>query len=273
MGETSSFKKLAGSWALTAVIAVVLVFTMSRTLHFLQVTLPPSMQPLAYLGLACFDIGALGWLLYATLSAEGVMQRLLSYIMIGVCFIGVGTTVIADIMLSSVANGVQAKLPPDLSTITLWVVSIIVVANVAAFFLVHLFSPKHLRHFATQQAKDHIISQSHKAIIDASADIAPFVANQVAEQWRKQVVVEMLGYLPASNKNLSLPPANVVESTVSGNQETVTNKNLTSTPAFSQPDLSQYWSSSSNTQQQAPAQNVKKKPLATLRKGIVDLLS
>ena len=92
-------------------ILAMLGFTVTRTLHFLIQTFPPDQAYVAYLALAAFDIGVLGWLYYATNSAEGTGQRVVGYGMIFVCAAGVIITTIADMLMVSAENGVTKKSP------------------------------------------------------------------------------------------------------------------------------------------------------------------
>src|SRR6266516_1836036 len=115
--------KIGGKIILWGLIIALLIFTAIRTLHFLQLTFPADLQYVAYLGLAAFDIGILGWLYFAMHSAEGEAQRTVSYGMIFVCTAGVVITTIADMIIVSSQNGLT-KLPPQWGTIGLWGVSI-----------------------------------------------------------------------------------------------------------------------------------------------------
>jgi hypothetical protein len=191
-------------------IIALILFTAIRTLHFLQMTFPPELGYVAYLGLAAFDVGILGWLYYASHSAEGDSQRALAYGMIFVCMGGVIITTIADMIIVSAQNGLT-KLPPQWSTIGLWGVIIVIIMNVIAGILVHLNAPSHKRHFAMESARDkiHTTVLSH---IQAQADvIAPQIAEHTARHWANQVIHEMTGSIPGAYTAPQLPASKVID--------------------------------------------------------------
>lgn len=202
--------KVGGKLILWLLIIALILFTAIRTLHFLQMTFPPELGYVAYLGLAAFDIGILGWLYYASHSAEGDSQRALAYGMIFVCMGGVIITTIADMIIVSAQNGLT-KLPPQWSTIGLWGVIIVIVMNVVAGILVHLNAPSHKRHFAMESARDkiHTTVLSH---IAAQADvIAPQIAEHTARHWANQVIHEMTGSIPGSYQAPQLPASKIID--------------------------------------------------------------
>lgn len=189
--------KVGAKIILWFLILAMLGFTVVRTLHFLMLTFPPDQQYIAYLALVAFDIGILGWFYYATNAAEGAAQRAIAYGMIFVCGAGVIITTIADMLMVSAKNGLTTKLPPDVATVALWAVMIVISLNVAAGIVVHLVDPKHQRHMAQERARDKIHTATLAAIEAEADDIAPQIAASVRRHWSMQVVSEMTGMIPA----------------------------------------------------------------------------
>lgn len=187
--------KIGGKIILWLLILALLVFTMTRTLHFLQMTFPPDLQYVSYLGLAAFDIGILGWLYYAMHSAEGASQRAVAYGMIFIYMAGVMATTIADMIIVSSQNGLT-KLPPQWGTIGLWAVIIVIVLNIFAGILVHLVDPKHQRTMAMENARDTIHSRTISEIKQQADMIAPRIAQAYAQHWAQQTMQEMIGSIP-----------------------------------------------------------------------------
>src|SRR5579871_681348 len=177
-------------------ILAMLGFTITRTLHFLVQTFPPDQAYVAYLALAAFDIGVLGWLYYAMNAAQGTGQRVVGYGMIFVCASGVIVTTIADMLMVSAKNGVTVKMPPDVATAALWAVMIVISLDFFAGILVHLLDPKHQKHMTIENARDKIHQASMAAIDKRVGEIAPRVADRVAAYWEDQVVQEMIGHIP-----------------------------------------------------------------------------
>lgn len=174
-----------------------LVFTAIRTQHFLSQTFPPDQQYISYLALAAFDVGVLGWLYYATNGASGIQQRVIAYGMIFICAGGVLACTIADMMLVSNKNGLTTKIPPDMATIALWAVIIVICLNVLSGILIHLCDPSHQRHMATEAARDTIHAASLSAVSQRAGEIAPMIAERVAGAWADQITMELLGHMPA----------------------------------------------------------------------------
>ena len=232
MDKNSGLNRAGSKVILWLLVLSMLVFTAVRTLHFLILTFPPDQKYVAYLALAAFDIGVLGWLYFATNAAEGLKQRVVAYGMIFVCAGGVILTTIADMSIVSNKNGLGNQLPSDIATSALWVVMAVIALNVLAGILVHLFDPRHQRHMVIESAKDRIFNATHAAIDLKSQQIAPEIAEAVAAYWQQQVIAELVGHIPGTmtNKNLSLEgpsTTSVVDSTV---EKKVLPAELPSTP-------------------------------------------
>lgn len=191
--------KIGGKIVLWALIVAMLIFTAIRTLHFLQMTFPVEQQYVAYLGLAAFDIGVLGWLYYSTKSAEGAAQRAIAYGMVFVCLLGVICTTIADMVLVSAQRGLTA-LPNQWGTVGLWAVILVIVLNVTSGVLVHLVDPGHQKHLAQEGARDKIHSAVTVHILKQADMIAPQIAAAVARHWSEQTIAEMTGMLPGGQQ-------------------------------------------------------------------------
>ena len=187
--------RVGGKWVLWLIVLGMLLFTATRTLHFLQATFPPGQGYVAFIALAGFDLGILAWFYYATSSARGAKQRALAYGMIFVCAAGVIFTTIADMLTVAGANGVT-KVPPDIGTIGLWGCMGVIVLNVLAGILVHLLDPAHLQHMREEEIHDKIIDATHIEIEKRAGQIAPMVAERVAQHWEDKIVLELVGKLP-----------------------------------------------------------------------------
>lgn len=203
--------KVGGKIVLWGLIIAMLVYTAIRTIHFLQLTFPPDQQYVAYLGLAAFDVGVLGWFYFATQSAEGTLQRVIAYGMIFICAGGVLATTIADMTLVSSENGL-ATIPKDTGTLGMWAVIIVIALDFIAGVLAHLADPAHQKHFEMQNAKDVIHTTTMQHIKQQAHTIAPQIASQVAHYWAAQVTAEMTGQIPGAQPLQIAPPSpNVVQ--------------------------------------------------------------
>src|SRR5260370_34390178 len=196
-----------GILVLGLMVFALLIYTATRTLHFLQMTFPPDMQYVAYLALVAFDGGIIGWTIYATTASEGAPQRAIASSMIFVCTVGVIMAVIADTTLSSQSNGLT-KAPANIATIGMWAAIIVIVLNVVAGICAHLFSPSHMRKFELESVHDEIHQLTIDHIKARARDIMPQLAAENAEHWVRQTMQEVVGTLP----HKQIPPARVVES-------------------------------------------------------------
>jgi hypothetical protein len=187
--------KLGAKIVLWGLVLGMLIFTAIRTLHFLMATFPPGQEYVAFLALAAFDVGVLGWTYFATNSAEGVAQRTLSYGMIFVCAAGVILTTVGDMIDVSAQNHLT-QAPDWWLTAALWGVIVVIVLNVLAGILVHLLDPGHQRHLAQETARDEIHRAALAGIRKRAGEIAPQIAERVTLAWQDQVIQEMTGHLP-----------------------------------------------------------------------------
>lgn len=198
---------------LWGLIISMLVFTSIRTIHLLQLTFPPDQQYVAYLGLAAFDVGVLGWFFYATQKARGAAQRAVAYGMIFVCAAGVVLATVADFFYQASQNGVTT-LPPQLVTVGIWGVIIVVCLNFIGGIVAHLVDPAHLQRMKEEELHDKIMSASHAHMATMTDQIAPQIAEVLALEWRDRITAELVGKLPQASISLPAAPtsARVVES-------------------------------------------------------------
>lgn len=166
-------------------------FTASRTIDLLSLFLPDGQQFWAYLGLAAFDIGLLGWTLFFAHGARGSYQRAIALIMVVLCLLAVAVSVIVDMYVSASDKGLVTALPPTVRIAVLLAVGLIVVANVVAFFLTHIWEPERMKAMAEESANDKI----HDEVLRQINEIAPQVAAQVApvltRKWVQRTVNEL----------------------------------------------------------------------------------
>src|SRR5512136_315255 len=82
-----------------------LIYTASRTLNLLQLTLPAGQKELAFLALAAFDGGLVLWALFFLKGASGGWQRGISALMIAVSLVGVIVAFGADTLIGAASAG------------------------------------------------------------------------------------------------------------------------------------------------------------------------
>jgi len=166
-------------------------FTASRTIDLLALFLPAGQAFWAWLGLAAFDIGLLGWTLFFAHGARGSYQRAIALMMVVLCLLAVAVSTVVDMYISASDKGLVAALPPALRLAVLLAVGLIVVGNVVAFFLTHIWEPERMKAMAEESANDKI----HDEVLRQINEIAPQVAAQVApvltRKWVQRTVNEL----------------------------------------------------------------------------------
>lgn len=212
--------RVIGTLVLASIIIALLIYTASRTVDFLQKTFPPDMQYVAYLALAAFDGGIIGWTIFATVAAEGAIQRGISYLMIFICAIGVILTTVADTILVSSQAGLT-KQPPYMTTVGIWGSIAVIVINVLAGIVVHLASPHHTRKYELENVYDEIHQLTMEHIKASASIIAPQLAAEGAEHWVRTTIQQTIGGLPHNNRQLPQGQPKVVDATAASRSYTV----------------------------------------------------
>lgn len=187
--------QVIGTIVIALLIMALMIYTATRTVHFLQGTFPPDMGYVAYLALAGFDGGIIGWTFFVSTAAEGPMQRGLSYIMIFVCLLGVVVTTVADTVIVSAQNG-KGLVPDYMAAIGVWGSIVIIVLNVVAGVCVHLLSPSHQRRHAIENLHDNIWGTTIQAYKDEIASVTPMLAKESARAWTLETMHEVFNSLP-----------------------------------------------------------------------------
>ena len=127
-------------------------FTASRTIDLLSLFLPAGQEFWAWLGLAAFDIGLLGWTLFYAHGARGSSQRAIALMMVVLSLLAVAVSTVVDMYISASDKGLVATLPPSIRIAVLLAVGLIVVGNVVAFFLTHIWEPERMKAMAEESA-------------------------------------------------------------------------------------------------------------------------
>lgn len=187
---------------------VLLVFTASRTLDLLQTFLPSGQQSaFAYLGLVAFDGGLVGWSLFFAYGARGAYQRAIALLMVIISLAAVGISTIADLYLGASNKGLLTSLSEGQRLAVLLICGAVIVANIVAFFLVHISEPERLRAMATESARDTIHAETLRQIQKAAPQVAAEIAPELARQWVEETYRAMLGAgAPARGEHVPVTP-------------------------------------------------------------------
>jgi len=131
-------KKTLGTIVLHLLALSLLAYTASRTFDFLAATLPEAQRILAIAGLAAFDGGLLGWLLYYLNGASTNWQRAISALMVGVSLIGTSAAFIADTLYRAGQAALTTQLSPEATQTIVLALALVITANLAAVVAIHM---------------------------------------------------------------------------------------------------------------------------------------
>ena len=160
-----------------------LIYAGSRSLAFIQMTLPKDQQITGYLALSATSGGAIMWLLVFMFHAQGIGQKITSALMIGVDLLGEFALFFIDTMLESGQSGLTAKLTQgDITTVVIGL-SGLIFANIVAGFIFHLADPEHARDMQENFVFDNLRDKSLKLIEKRGDELSAQMAPMLAEQW------------------------------------------------------------------------------------------
>ena len=137
------------------VAVVLLTWTASLTVSFVQSVLPNSFWAVPYLALVVFDGGMISWLFVFLSHAQGAIQRATALALCVFDLLGVGLMVVAEIILD---GQTWVAAPESLAAIAVWGIGIWTIVNVAGVVLFHLGDPEAQKEMAIQSEKDAIFA-------------------------------------------------------------------------------------------------------------------
>ncbi len=176
------FKKI-GAFLVTLLGGLLLVYSASRSLDFISLTLPADRAILAYFGLAALDGGLIAWLLAYLYGSRGGWQRAISILMILVDLVGAVAMFTADTLFQTGKNGLTAVMSADTIQMTVLALSGIIALNIAATVAHHLTDPDKLREQAEEEAFSLVESATLKQISSNAEQLAAQVAPMLATDW------------------------------------------------------------------------------------------
>ena len=171
--------------------AVLMAYTMFRSVHLVQSTLPPGSQVMGYAALFGLDAALLAWTLFKTQTARGNTQHAVATFMIILQLLRIGATLVADTWL--VADPETA--PSTIRIVALWLVPIIITVNVAAITAVHLTDPTAEIRNAQRDLQDEIERQVAEQIRQQRGQIASSVSPTAARKYADDLLAQFTSAL------------------------------------------------------------------------------
>lgn len=160
-----------------------LLYAGSRSLAFIQMTLPPDQQITGFLALGATSGGAIMWLLVFMFYAQGLGQKITSATMIAIDLLGEFALFAIDTMLESGKSGLTGQLTEGDITMVVVGLSGLIFANIVAGFAFHLTDPEHAKDMKESFVFDKLRDDSMKLIEKRGEELSAQIAPKLAEQW------------------------------------------------------------------------------------------
>ncbi len=161
-----------------------LAYAASRSLDFVQSTLPDKDQVLGYFALLATSGGMLGWLLVFLYRADGIIQRGTALLMVVIDFLGEAILFTMDTLYRSGENGLVSQMTQsEIRTIILGM-SALIALNIFATIVFELGSMDVLKEIAEGAARDMVMFKALAQIEKDSETVSDEMMEQILSQWR-----------------------------------------------------------------------------------------
>ena len=131
-----------------------LVYAASRSLDFVQSTLPVNDQVLGYFALLATSGGMIGWLLVFLYRADGIIQRGTALLMTLIDFLGEAALFTMDTLYRSGENGLVGQMTQDEIRTVILAMSGLIALNIFATLVFELGRMEVLKEIAEGAARD-----------------------------------------------------------------------------------------------------------------------
>jgi len=198
------FKKI-GKLLVTILAGALLIYSATRSLDFIQLTLPPDKAVLGYFGLAALDGGLLCWLLAYLFGSSGGWQRGISLLMILVDFVGCVTFFTLDALYNTGKTGLTIALSQDAIFTAVIGLSLVIALNIGAVIFHHLTDPGMLKQQAEEEAHSQIEDAALAQIRQHSGALAAELAPLIGADWMVNTRAKYQHRLAGTAKSLAKP--------------------------------------------------------------------
>jgi len=187
--------KKIGILLVTLLGGALLVYSATRSLDFIELTLPADRKILAYFGLAALDGGLVAWLLSYLNGSRGAWQRAISILMVIVDTLGAIAMFTMDTLYQTGKNGMTAAMTPEAMTNAVLALSGIIALNIIATIAHHITDPDKLRDQAEEEAFAKVEDATLKQISKNADSLAAQIAPIMAADWQAQTQAKYLSYV------------------------------------------------------------------------------
>jgi hypothetical protein len=180
--RTCNMLKRIGAVAVVLLSGLLLIYSASRSLNFISMTLPPERQVLAWFGLAALDIGLVVWLVAFLYGSHG-WQRPVAGLMVIVDLIGAIGIFTADTWFEAGRAGLIKSMSQDQVQGIVILLCGIIAVNIAGAVVHVIADPEQMRSMAEEDAMDKIESETLKKITEQAEALAAELAPKIAADW------------------------------------------------------------------------------------------
>ncbi len=161
-----------------------LMYAASRSLDFVQSTLPTKDQVLGYFALLATSGGMVGWLLVFLYRADGIIQRGTALLMVLIDFAGEAALFTMDTLYRSGENGLVSQMMPDEIRTVILGMSALIALNIFATIVFELGRMEVLKEIAEGAARDLVMFKALAQIEKDSETVADEMMEEIVGQWR-----------------------------------------------------------------------------------------
>jgi hypothetical protein len=187
--------KKIGVLLVTILGGLLLVYSATRSLDFIELTLPADRKILAYFGLAALDGGLVAWLLSYLNGSRGAWQRAISILMVIVDTLGAIAMFTFDTLYNTGKNGMTEVMTPDAMTNAVLALSGIIALNIIATIAHHITDPDKMREQAEEEAFSKTEEATLKQISKNADQLAAQLAPIMAADWQAQTQARYMSYV------------------------------------------------------------------------------
>ena len=161
-----------------------LLYAASRSLDFVQSTLPTKDQVLGYFALLATSGGMIGWLLVFLYRADGILQRGTALLMTLIDFLGEAALFTMDTLYRSGENGLVGQMTRDEIRTVILGMSGLIALNIFATLVFELGRMEVLKEIAEGAARDLVLFKALSQIEKDSERVADEMMPEIVDQWR-----------------------------------------------------------------------------------------
>ncbi len=197
--------KKIGVLIVTIMGGALLVYSATRSLDFIAMTLPADRAILAYFGLTALDGGLIAWLLSFMYGSRGSWQRAIAILMVIVDTTGAIAMFTLDTLYNTGKNGLTAVMTQEMITSAVLGLSAIIALNIIATIGHHLTEPERMREMAEEDAFGKTEEATLKQIAQNATVLAAEIAPIMAEDWMNQTRAKYMSYLDRNKPAVVMP--------------------------------------------------------------------